>query len=68
MAEGAGRGAGGITKATGHRGKNIAVLVSGGNLDVNLLARIIERGNGPGMEGGCGCACGCRTIPVRSKD
>ena len=29
---------------TGHRGKNIAVLVSGGNLDVNLLARIIERG------------------------
>ncbi len=29
---------------TGHSGKNIAVLVSGGNLDVNLLARIIERG------------------------
>lgn len=29
---------------TGHCGKNIAVLVSGGNLDVNLLARIIERG------------------------
>lgn len=29
---------------TGHQGKNIAVLVSGGNLDVNLLARIIERG------------------------
>ena len=29
---------------TGHRGKNIAVLVSGGNLDVNLLARIIEQG------------------------
>lgn len=28
----------------GHRGKNIAVLVSGGNLDVNLLARIIEQG------------------------
>lgn len=27
-----------------HRGKNIAVLVSGGNLDVNLLARIIEQG------------------------
>jgi len=27
---------------TGHRGKNIAVLVSGGNLEVNLLARIIE--------------------------
>jgi len=29
---------------TEHRGKNIAVLVSGGNLDVNLLARIIEQG------------------------
>lgn len=29
---------------TGHRGRRIAVLVSGGNLDVNLLARIIERG------------------------
>ncbi|NOS77753.1 MAG: threonine ammonia-lyase [Nitrospira sp.] len=29
---------------TGHRDKNIAVLVSGGNLDVNLLARIIEQG------------------------
>ncbi len=29
---------------TGHRRKNIAVLVSGGNLDVNLLARIIEQG------------------------
>jgi len=29
---------------TGHRGKNIAVLVSGGNLDVNLLSRIIEQG------------------------
>lgn len=29
---------------TGHQGKNIAVLVSGGNLDVNLLARIIEQG------------------------
>ncbi|BCA53806.1 putative serine racemase [Nitrospira sp. KM1] len=29
---------------TGHSGKNIAVLVSGGNLDVNLLARIIEQG------------------------
>ncbi|MGC4096843.1 MAG: threonine ammonia-lyase [Nitrospira sp.] len=27
-----------------HRGKNIAVLVSGGNVDVNLLARIIEQG------------------------
>ncbi len=29
---------------TGHRGKHIAVLVSGGNLDVTLLARIIEQG------------------------
>jgi threonine dehydratase len=29
---------------TGHRGKNIAVLVSGGNLDVNVLSRIIEQG------------------------
>jgi threonine dehydratase len=33
-----------LQSRTGHRGKNIAVLVSGGNLDVNLLARIIERG------------------------
>jgi threonine dehydratase len=29
---------------TGHVGKKIGVVVSGGNLDVNLLARIIERG------------------------
>jgi threonine dehydratase len=29
---------------TGHQGKKIGVVVSGGNLDVNLLARIIERG------------------------
>lgn len=29
---------------TGHSGKKIAVLVSGGNLDVNLLSRIIEQG------------------------
>jgi threonine dehydratase len=29
---------------TGHEGKKIGVVVSGGNLDVNLLARIIERG------------------------
>lgn len=29
---------------TSHRGKNIALLVSGGNLDVNVLARIIEQG------------------------
>jgi threonine dehydratase len=29
---------------TGHVGKNVAVLVSGGNLDVNLLSKIIEQG------------------------
>jgi threonine dehydratase len=29
---------------TGHRKKTIGIVVSGGNLDVNLLARIIERG------------------------
>lgn len=29
---------------TSHQGKKIGVVVSGGNLDVNLLARIIERG------------------------
>lgn len=33
-----------LQEKTGHRGKNIAVLVSGGNLDVTLLARIIEQG------------------------
>jgi threonine dehydratase len=33
-----------LQASTGYRGKNIAVLVSGGNLDVNLLARIIEQG------------------------
>jgi threonine dehydratase len=33
-----------LQEKTGHQGKNIAVLVSGGNLDVNLLARIIEQG------------------------
>jgi threonine dehydratase len=27
-----------------HRGKNLGVLVSGGNIDVTLLSRIIERG------------------------
>jgi threonine dehydratase len=46
LAEGA--GAAGVAAAlqgrTGHRGKKIGVVVSGGNLDVNLLARIIERG------------------------
>lgn len=30
--------------ATGHQGKRIAVIISGGNLDVNMLARIIEQG------------------------
>jgi threonine dehydratase len=46
VAEGAGAvGLAAVLQAkTGHRGKNIAVLVSGGNLDVNLLARIIEQG------------------------
>ena len=29
---------------TGHRGKRIGVIVSGGNLDVTLLSRIIEQG------------------------
>lgn len=29
---------------TGHKGKKVAVLVSGGNLDVSLLSRIIEQG------------------------
>ena len=29
---------------TGHHGKKIAVVISGGNLDVNLLSRIIEQG------------------------
>ncbi len=33
-----------LQRKTGHRGKRIAVLVSGGNLDVNLLAKIIEQG------------------------
>lgn len=46
LAEGA--GAVGIAAVlqgkTGHRGKKIGVIVSGGNLDVNLLARIIEQG------------------------
>jgi threonine dehydratase len=46
LAEGAGAAAlaAVLQGRTGHRGKNIAVLVSGGNLDVNLLARIIEQG------------------------
>ncbi|MBS0151003.1 MAG: threonine ammonia-lyase [Nitrospira sp.] len=33
-----------LQSSLGHRGKHIAVLVSGGNVDVNLLARIIEQG------------------------
>lgn len=46
LAEGAGAAAlAAVLQAkTGHTGKKIGVLVSGGNLDVNLLARIIERG------------------------
>lgn len=46
LAEGA--GAAGLAAVlhgkTGHRGKKIGVLISGGNLDVSLLSRIIERG------------------------
>lgn len=46
LAEGA--GAIGVAAAlrglTGHRGKKIGIIVSGGNLDVNLLSRIIEQG------------------------
>jgi len=46
LAEGAGAiGVAAVLQGlTGHRGKKIAVIVSGGNLDVNLLARIIEQG------------------------
>jgi threonine dehydratase len=46
LAEGAGAAAlaAVLHRKTGHRGKRICVLVSGGNLDVNLLSRIIERG------------------------
>ncbi len=33
-----------LQRRTGHQGKKIGVVISGGNLDVNLLARIIERG------------------------
>ena len=29
---------------TGYRGKNLGVVISGGNLDVTMLSRIIERG------------------------
>lgn len=46
LAEGAGAiGVAAILRGlTGYQGKKIAVIVSGGNLDVNLLARIIEQG------------------------
>ena len=46
LAEGAGAiGVAAILRGlTGYSGKKIAVIVSGGNLDVNLLARIIEQG------------------------
>jgi len=46
LAEGAGAAAlaAVLHHKTGHRGKRICVVISGGNLDVNLLARIIERG------------------------
>lgn len=46
LAEGAGAiGVAAVLQGlTGHMGKKIAVIVSGGNLDVNLLARIIEQG------------------------
>ena len=46
LAEGAGAiGVAAVLQGlTGHRGKKIGVIVSGGNLDVTLLARIIEQG------------------------
>lgn len=46
LAEGAGATAlaAVLHEKTGHRGKRVAVLVSGGNLDVSVLSRIIERG------------------------
>lgn len=46
LAEGAGAAALAALLAgkTSHRGKKIGVLVSGGNLDVTMLARIIEQG------------------------
>ncbi len=46
LAEGAGAiGVAAVLQGlTGHRGKKICVIVSGGNLDVTLLARIIEQG------------------------
>lgn len=46
LAEGAGAAAlaAVLNGKTGHGGKKIGVLISGGNLDVSLLSRIIERG------------------------
>jgi threonine dehydratase len=46
LAEGAGAAgmAAMLTKKTTLRGKNVVVLICGGNIDVTLLARIIERG------------------------
>jgi threonine dehydratase len=46
VAEGAGAAALAalMTQKAGLEGRKVAVLVSGGNVDVNLLARIIERG------------------------
>ena len=45
--------------------KRIAVLVCGGNIDVTLLARIIERGLVKDGKAGARCACICRIIPAR---
>ena len=46
LTEGAGAvGSGGRDPAQDStRGKNVGVLISGGNIDVSLLSRIIERG------------------------
>jgi threonine dehydratase len=46
LAEGAGAVAAAavVNRKTGDRGKKLGVLVSAGNIDVTLLARIIERG------------------------
>jgi threonine dehydratase len=46
LAEGAGAVAAAavLNKKTGHVGKKLGVLISAGNIDVTLLARIIERG------------------------
>src|SRR5262249_15321169 len=51
MAEGAGAAgvAALIARRTGLEGKKVVVLISGGNIDVDFLARIIERG--PGKDG-----------------